>query len=84
MDFRKLTKRAKQVIDQRGGTEALKKDAEELREIAKGKGTLQDKAKRAAEALKEPGTRPAPDAGEPTGRAPADAPEPQPGAHPPP
>ena len=46
---------AKQQIDRRGGTEALKKDAQQLRNIAKGPGSAGDKAKRAADALKEPG-----------------------------
>ena len=55
MDFSKLSKKAKDVIDQRGGMEALKEDAEELKDIAAGEGTLSDKAKAAAEAIKEPG-----------------------------
>jgi hypothetical protein len=55
MRFGDLVNKAKKVVDQRGGTEALKQDAEELRDIARGKGNAQDKAKRAAEALKEPG-----------------------------
>ena len=33
----------------------LKQDAEELKDIARGRGNTQDKAKRAAEALKDPG-----------------------------
>jgi hypothetical protein len=36
-------------------TGALKEDAEELEDIAKGKGSLKDKAKEAAEAIKDPG-----------------------------
>lgn len=55
MRFGDLVNKAKRVVDQRGGTEALKQDAEELKDIARGRGTTQDKAKRAAEALKEPG-----------------------------
>jgi hypothetical protein len=55
MRFGDLVNRAKKVVDQRGGTDALKKDAEELRDIARSKGSTQDKAKRAAEALKDPG-----------------------------
>ena len=50
-----LAGKAKQLIDRRGGTDSLKQDAEELREIAGSKGSLGDKAKRAAEAVKEPG-----------------------------
>jgi hypothetical protein len=47
--------RAKEEVDKRGGTDALKEDAEELKEIAKGKGSVSDKAKQAADAIKEPG-----------------------------
>jgi hypothetical protein len=50
-----LVNKAKKVVDQRGGTEALKQDADELKDIARGQGSAQDKAKRAAEALKDPG-----------------------------
>ena len=57
MDFKKLADRAKETIDKRGGTDALKADAEELKKIAKGKGSLTDKAKAAASALKDPGAR---------------------------
>lgn len=55
MRFGDLVNKAKKVVDQRGGTEALKQDAEELKDIARGGGSTQDKAKRAAEALKDPG-----------------------------
>jgi hypothetical protein len=55
MDFRSLAGKAKQVIDKRGGTESLKEDAEELKDIAGGGGSLADKAKEAAEAVKDPG-----------------------------
>jgi hypothetical protein len=57
MDFKSLQRRAKQLIDRRGGTESLKADAEELKDIAKGPGTVADKAKRAGEALKDPGAK---------------------------
>ena len=66
MDFKKLTNQAKAAIDKRGGTEALKGDLAELKTVAQGKGTLKDKAKAAADALKEPGTKPAPDPAPPT------------------
>ena len=36
MDFKKLGERAKALVDKRGGTESVKEDAEELRDIAKG------------------------------------------------
>lgn len=51
MVFSKL----KEMVSRRGGTEGLKEDAEEIRDIARGEGSLKDKAKDAAEALKEPG-----------------------------
>lgn len=54
MNFRKLSKMAKRVVAQRGGTEALKADAERLKGIARGQGTLSEKGRRAAEALRQP------------------------------
>ena len=63
MDFGKLAKQAQKAIDKRGGTDALKKDLGELKDIATGPGTAQEKAKRAADALKQPGAdAPAPEA----------------------
>ena len=55
MDPNKLFRRAKKVVDDRGGTDALKEDAEELVDVAKSRGSLGDKAKEAGEALKDPG-----------------------------
>jgi len=57
MKLGRLAQMAKQQIDRRGGTEALKQDAQQLSKIAKGPGSAGDKAKRAAEALKDPGGR---------------------------
>jgi hypothetical protein len=57
MDFKKLANRAKTVVDKRGGTDALKQDLNELKDIAKGQGTVKDKAKAAADALKDPGKK---------------------------
>ncbi len=65
MDFKKLADQAKKAVDKRGGTDALKEDLSELQKIAKGKGTPQEKAKRAAEALKDPGAKGGPPAGGP-------------------
>jgi hypothetical protein len=65
MDWKRVTDQAKQVINKRGGTESLKEDADELRDIAEGPGTLSEKAKRAAEAIREPGAHREP--GEPVG-----------------
>jgi hypothetical protein len=50
----KMARLGKKVLDQRGGVEGVKADAEELKKIAKSEGKLSDKAKRAARALKEP------------------------------
>ena len=55
VNLRRLTEQAKKIVEKRGGTDALKEDAEELADIAKGKGTAKDKAKAAGEAIKEPG-----------------------------
>ncbi|HET6692465.1 MAG TPA: hypothetical protein VFG74_16550 [Miltoncostaeaceae bacterium] len=57
MDIGKITDKAKELIDQRGGMDALKEDAEELKDIATGEGSLTDKAKAAAEAIKDPGAK---------------------------
>ena len=66
MDFKSLQLKAKQLIDRRGGTESVKADAEEIKDIVKGPGSVTDKAKRAGDALKDPGAKgpdtPAPDA----------------------
>jgi hypothetical protein len=56
MDLKKLFDKGKKVVDDRGGVDSLKEDAQELAGIAKGKGSLTDKAKEAAEAVKDPGT----------------------------
>ena len=44
-------------MDKRGGTEALKGDLGELKDIAKSKGSAKDKAKAAGGAIKEPGAK---------------------------
>ena len=61
VNFKKLTDRAKDVVEKRGGSDALKADAQELKNIAKGKGSIKDKAKAAREAVSDPG-RKGPDA----------------------
>jgi hypothetical protein len=58
MDLKRLTNRAKDLVEKRGGTDSVKEDADELKDIAKGQGTLKDKAKAAAEAIREPGAAP--------------------------
>lgn len=55
MDLSKLTDQAKKLIDDRGGMDALKEDAEELKDIATGEGSVTDKGKAAVEAIKDPG-----------------------------
>jgi hypothetical protein len=55
VDFSKLARKAKQIYTKRGGAQAAKGDAREVGGILKSEGTITDKAKRAAEALKEPG-----------------------------
>jgi hypothetical protein len=55
VNLRRLTDQAKKIVDKRGGTGALKEDADELTDIAKSKGSVKDKAKAAGEAIKEPG-----------------------------
>jgi hypothetical protein len=57
MNLKSLQRKAQQLIDKRGGTESLKEDAEELKDIAKGPGSFTDKAKRAGGALKDPGAK---------------------------
>jgi hypothetical protein len=55
VDLNRIFRRGKKAVDERGGTKALKKDVQELADIAKGKGSVADKAKAAAEAVKDPG-----------------------------
>ncbi len=55
MDIGKLTAQAKKLMDDRGGADALKEDAEELKDIATGDGSLTDKGKAALDAVKDPG-----------------------------
>jgi hypothetical protein len=57
VDLKKLADKAKDTIEKRGGMDSLKADAEELKKVAKGKGSVGDKAKAAAEAIKEPGAK---------------------------
>jgi hypothetical protein len=57
VNFKKLTDKAKEQVDKRGGPDALKGDLEELKGIARGKGSVKDKAKAAGEAIKKPGAK---------------------------
>jgi hypothetical protein len=56
MDLKGLFNKGKKIVDERGGVESLKADAQEVAKIAKGKGSLSAKAKEAAAAVKDPGT----------------------------
>jgi hypothetical protein len=58
MNWKKLAGQAKTLVDKRGGTDALKADAKQVQAVLKGDGTAKDKAKRVADALKEPGAGP--------------------------
>jgi hypothetical protein len=55
VNLRRLADQAKKIVNKRGGTDALKEDAEELKDIATGKGSPKDKATAAADAVKDPG-----------------------------
>jgi hypothetical protein len=55
MNWKAMADKAKQTFQQRGGSGAAKEDAEELRDIARGQGSIADKAKEAAAAIREPG-----------------------------
>ena len=55
MDLSRLTSKAKDMFARRGGTEAAKKDAQELKDIARGDASMADKAKAGFEALKDLG-----------------------------
>jgi hypothetical protein len=65
MNLSILARTAKRLVDQRGGVDALKADAEELKHIAKGEGSLGTKAGAAVKAIKDAGAKdPEPAAGE--------------------
>ena len=55
MDWKAMADKAKQVFQQRGGAQAAKEDAQELRDISHEQGSYADKAKHAAAAIREPG-----------------------------
>ena len=56
-NLKRVADKAKDQVEKRGGGDALKEDAAELKSIAKGKGSIKDKAKAAGKALKDPGTK---------------------------
>jgi hypothetical protein len=55
MDWQGMVDKVKQVFQQRGGAQAAKEDAQELRDISQEQGSTADKAKDAAAAIREPG-----------------------------
>jgi hypothetical protein len=57
MGLSDLLDRAKGIVQRRGGTEALKEDAQELKDVATSDASMTDKVKEAAEAVKEPGAK---------------------------
>ena len=75
MKFNRIADKARQILDRRGGMDALKEDLQEVKAAAAGRGSFKDKARAAAEAVKTPGRNPqqpgAPDA---PGQAPTDRP----------
>jgi hypothetical protein len=52
-----LADKAKSMFQKRGGTEAAKADAQELKDVQQSEGSMSDKAKDAGEALKDPGAK---------------------------
>jgi hypothetical protein len=56
-NVKRIADKAKDQVEKRGGSDALKQDANELKGIAKGKGSLKDKAKAAGKAIKDPGAK---------------------------
>ncbi|HYY21135.1 MAG TPA: hypothetical protein VE780_04590 [Thermoleophilaceae bacterium] len=47
--------KAKDIFKKRGGAQAAKEDAAEVKDIAQGEGSAAEKARAVAEALKDPG-----------------------------
>jgi hypothetical protein len=50
-----LLDRAKELFTRRGGAEAAKEDAQEVKDVAQSDASAGDKAKAAGEAIKDPG-----------------------------
>lgn len=57
MNIKDIADKVKNVVQKRGGTDALKEDAGELKDVASSEGSLSDKAKEGAEAVKDPGAQ---------------------------
>jgi hypothetical protein len=52
-----LLDRLKGLFQQRGGADAAKEDAQEVKDVAQSDASTTDKAKEGAEALKDPGAK---------------------------
>jgi hypothetical protein len=61
-----LLTKVKDLFTRRGGAEAAKEDAGELKDIAKSEDSTTDKAKDAVEAIKDPGAPGEPERDTPT------------------
>ena len=57
MNIKAIADKVKNVVQKRGGTDALKEDAGELKDVASSEGSLSDKAREGAEAVKDPGAQ---------------------------
>jgi hypothetical protein len=55
MNLGSLTTKAKELFTRRGGSAAAKEDAQELKDVARGEGSVGEKAKEGFEAVKDPG-----------------------------
>lgn len=55
MDLKNIADKAKQIVDERGGVQSVKEDAQELGGIAQGDGSTTDKLADAAGAVRTPG-----------------------------
>lgn len=53
MDFKRITDKAKQALDERGGPERLKHEADRLKTIATGPGSASEKARAAGDVIKQ-------------------------------
>lgn len=53
VNFSKLAAGAKKAVEAAGGPDAVKDKAADLKKVAQGPGTFSDKAKRAAEVVRE-------------------------------
>jgi len=55
MDFKQLTDRVKALVGGRGGTQSVKEDGSEGRDVHSGDDTTEDKPQPSADAISEPG-----------------------------